>query len=128
MPELAMFYDVPSVSVKGCCYHLMRSNASGFRVDRPANSLPEGTSKEVQRKYFFWDSEFGHAVGWMGWGCGEEGCKSAGHAGGRAAAIPWRFMAHGCTHHTVHITAASLPPCCHHRPHATPHPCLGAAS
>ena len=55
--ELALFYDAPSLSVKGCCYHLMAGNVSGYRVDGSVNHLPENAPLAKRSAYFFWDSE-----------------------------------------------------------------------
>ena len=56
--ELSLFYDAPSVSVKGGVYHLMVGNVSGYRVDNFVKNLAPGTPAEQQRDYFFYDSEF----------------------------------------------------------------------
>ena len=31
--DLATYYSVPMVSLKACCYHLMKAGVKGFRVD-----------------------------------------------------------------------------------------------
>jgi hypothetical protein len=57
--ELSFFYDLPSLSIKGCCYHFMAANARGFRVDGEVRKLHEGATLAERSDYFFWDSECG---------------------------------------------------------------------
>jgi hypothetical protein len=55
-PEFSLYYDLPAVSVKGCCYHLMQINASGFRVDNSVKDLPSDASIEDKQQFFYFDN------------------------------------------------------------------------
>ncbi|GAX72559.1 hypothetical protein CEUSTIGMA_g15.t1 [Chlamydomonas eustigma] len=61
--EIGLYYSLPAVSVRGCCYHLMRKNVSGFRVDH-ARRIPE--MFEVL-KFETWYSDGVHAAGDTGY-------------------------------------------------------------
>jgi hypothetical protein len=54
-PEFSLYYDLPAVSVKGCCYHLMQSNVSGFRVDTQVRNLPKDAALEEKQQFFYFD-------------------------------------------------------------------------
>lgn len=45
MQEFAMYYQIPTVSIKACCYHLLANNTVGFDTRkqryRKANDLKE---------------------------------------------------------------------------------------
>jgi hypothetical protein len=55
-PDLALYYDLPALSVKGCCYHLMRADVPGYRVDNQVRWLPPDTPLAVKSQYFYMDN------------------------------------------------------------------------
>jgi hypothetical protein len=55
-PEFSLYYDLPAVSVKGCCYQLMQTEVPGFRVDNRVKDLPADASAADKQQYFFYDT------------------------------------------------------------------------
>ncbi|KAG1680790.1 hypothetical protein FOA52_008123 [Chlamydomonas sp. UWO 241] len=55
--EYSSYYELPSLSVKACCYHLMRNNTPGFRID-VRNRTPE-TAEELKWETFYSDGVHG---------------------------------------------------------------------
>jgi hypothetical protein len=68
--ELSTYYDVATLSLKACCYHLMQSGVKGFRIDKMIAHLPNNDTsvaeQEIRNKEYFFIDSYGHAYGETG--------------------------------------------------------------
>jgi len=56
--EFANYYHLPMLSIKGCCYHLMRRGVHGFDASRPRSDhgqMVQGMDAVYKGKMFYYD-------------------------------------------------------------------------